>query len=229
MAAGHVHSDDSASHQHDLAAAPAGSTHTHSSDDAATATEDAADDTPIVSLADERLTDGQRTRATELLVSTRVALRAQFPDRQHVEAAGYTWIGDGRRVGGYLHFVNQSYLTDGHELDPEHIESIVFQRQADGSEQVVTAMYILTRGTTLAEAPDVAGSLTPWHDHQNLCWDETGAKLAGIVVNGQCRPGGTFRATAPMMHVWLTDPPCGPFSGVEGHGASDCVHTHPAA
>ena len=184
---------------------------------------------PIVSLADARLTSGQRLRATNLLESTREVLRTQFPDRQHVEAAGYGWIGDGRRVGGYLHFVNQSYLADGQELDPQHIESIVLQRQPDGSEKVVTAMYILTRGTTLADAPDIAGSLTPWHDHQNLCWDETGTKLAGIVVDGQCRPGGTFRATAPMMHVWLTNPPCGPFSGVEGHGAADCAHTHAPA
>jgi hypothetical protein len=81
---------------------------------------------------------------------------------------------------------------------------------------------------TLADAPDLAASLTTWHDHQNLCWDDSG-RLAGIVVNGQCRPGGTFRPTAPMMHVWLTDPPCGPFSGVEGHGAEGCVHTHGAA
>jgi hypothetical protein len=49
------------------------------------------------------------------------------------------------------------------------------------------------------------------------------------VVNGVCRPGGTFRATSPMMHVWLTDPPCGPFAGVEGHGTEDCGHTHAAA
>jgi hypothetical protein len=154
---------------------------------------------------------------------------AHFPDRAGVEAAGYTWIGDGRRVGGFEHFVNQSYMTDGRVLDPDHIESIVLQRQPDGSEKVVTAMYILERGTTMAEAPDIAGSLTPWHDHQNLCWDESGTKIAGIVVNGQCRPGGTFRATAPMMHVWLVDPACGPFSGVEGHGAADCSHTHGTA
>jgi hypothetical protein len=102
------------------------------------------------------------------------------------------------------------------------------QRQADGSEKVVTAMYILERGKTMADAPDIAGSLTPWHDHQNLCWDGNG-RLAGLYVNGQCRPGGTFRPTAPMMHVWLTDPPCGPFVGVEGHGAEGCSHAHGAA
>ena len=181
-----------------------------------------------MSLADARLTEAQRSRAISLLVSTRAAMLARFPDRASVEAAGYVWIGDGRRAGGYEHFVQQDYMHDGLELDPAHIESIVLQRQADGSERVVTAMYIMERGKTMADVPEIAGSLTTWHDHQNLCWDGNG-RLAGIYVNGQCRPGGTFRPTAPMMHVWLTDPPCGPFAGVEGHGAGDCAHTHAAA
>ena len=105
-------------------------------------------------------------------------------------------------------------MTDGRELDPDHIESIVLQRQADGSERVVTAMYILERGKTMADVPDVAGPLTTWHDHQNLCWDAK-REARRHRRERQCRPGGTFRATAPMMHVWLTDPPCGPFSGVK--------------
>jgi hypothetical protein len=230
MAAPHEHSDGDDGHVHDeVASAPApaaSSSHTHThAPDGAVAVDDSA---PIVSLADTRLTEEQRGRAISLLVSTRAAMLAHFPDRASVEAAGYTWIGDGRNVGGYEHFVQQDYLSDGRELDPDHIESIVLQRQVDGSERVVTAMYILERGKTLADAPDLAGSLTTWHDHQNLCWDGNG-KLAGLVVNGQCRPGGTFRPTPPMMHVWLTDPPCGPFSGVEGHGAEGCVHTHGAA
>ncbi len=229
MAAEHVHGDGDVHRHGTTVAAPGGGPveHEHVHSGGAAAVGDAS--APVVSLDDARLTTAQRARATKLLDTTRVAMQALFPDKDHVEAAGYTWIGDGRRVGGYEHFVNPSYLEDGRTLDPLHIESIVLQRQADGSEKVVTAMYILERGTTMADAPDLAGSLTPWHDHQNLCWDDTGTKLAGIVVDGRCLPGGTFRPTAPMMHVWLTDPPCGPFSGVEGHGAGDCGHTHAAA
>jgi hypothetical protein len=229
MAASHTHGDGSG-HQHgdtEVAAAGTGSVpdgHVHTG--GASAIDAAA---PIISLDDARLTAAQRARAAKLLDTTRVAMRALYPDKDHVVAAGYTWIGDGRTVGGFEHFVNTAYMADGRELDPLHIEAIVLQRQADGSEKVMTAMYILERGKTLADAPDLAGSLTPWHDHQNLCWDASGVKLAGIVINGKCRPGGTFRPTAPMMHVWLTDPPCGPFSGVEGHGASNCTHDHAAA
>jgi hypothetical protein len=29
----------------------------------------------------------------------------------------------------------------------------------------------------------------------------------------------------PMLHVWITDHPCGPFAGLEGHGGS-CVQDH---
>jgi hypothetical protein len=232
MAAPHTHSHDGDDHQHTELASTAAPDESDAHSDASTHVHDDAvtvdDGTPIVSLADARLTGDQRAKAISLLVSTRAAMLAHFPDRASVEAAGYVWIGDGRRPGGFEHFVKQDHLTDGLELDPDHIESIVLQRQADGRETVVTAMYILERGKTMADAPDIAGSLTPWHDHQNLCWDGNG-RLAGLYVNGQCRPGGTFRPTAPMMHVWLADPPCGPFSGVEGHGAEGCVHSHGAA
>src|SRR5204863_5529549 len=166
-------------------------------------------------------------RATKLLTTTRVAL-AKFPDEASVVAAGYVWIGDGRRPGAFQHFVNRDYLVDGRELDPNGIESIVLQVQPDGTKRIASAMYILSPGKTLADAPDIAGTLTPWHDHQNLCWDETGTRLTGILVNGRCVPGGTFRGTSPMMHVWVDNPPCGPFSGIEGHGGA-CEHTHVVA
>jgi hypothetical protein len=225
MAAHHVH-DDAAGGVHTHGASETAAAAPHSHDGVAAAAGHDAE--PIVTLGDARLADTQRNAAIALLVSTRAALLARFPDRASVEAAGYQWIGDGRKVGGYEHFVQSDYMSDGRELDPDHIESIVLQRQADGSERIVTAMYVLERGKTMADAPDIAGSLTPWHDHQNLCWDGDG-KIVGLVVNGQCRPGGTFRPTPPMMHVWLTDPPCGPFTGVEGHGAENCAHSHGAA
>ena len=127
-------------------------------------------------------------------------------------------------MGAFEHFVNSAYMTDGRELDPHAIESIVLERLPDGK-KVASAMYILNAGRTLADAPDIAGTLTPWHDHQNLCWDDAG-HVVGVLVNGTCRPSGTFRGTAPMMHVWLENTPCGPFAGIEGHGGAGCDHTH---
>jgi hypothetical protein len=222
MAATHSHSEG---HAHDHpATGVGGDTHAHAHAETGFATD--ATGGPIVSLDDPRLTTAQRARAERLLESTRTAMTS-FPDEAAVVAAGYQWIGDGRRPGGFQHFVNRNYMRDGVELSPNHIESIVLRVNADGSKSVVSAMYILDPGTTLAEAPDIAGTLTPWHDHQNLCWDESGTRLAGIFVDGQCRPSGTRRGTAPMMHVWVDNPACGPFSGIEGHGGS-CEHTHPS-
>ena len=138
-----------------------------------------------------------------MLDRTRAALAA-FPDEASLVAAGYKSIGDGRRVGSFEHFVNGEYRADGRELDPAHIESIVTSLQPDGTKKIVSAMFIAEPATTMETVPDIGGELTPWHDHQNLCWDDNG-RLAGVLVNGVCRPGGTFRGTAPMIHVWVDD------------------------
>ncbi len=86
-------------------------------------------------------------------------------------------------------------------------------------------MYILERGKTMADVPDIAGELTTWHDHQNLCWDETGTYLKGFIKFGRCFPSGELKPTPPMLHVWLQEHACGPFAGLEGHGGG-CDHGH---
>ena len=81
----------------------------------------------------------------------------------------------------------------------------------------------------MANVPEIAGSLTTWHDHQDLCWTTTptgGNRVTGIAVNGQCPNGGVNVATPPMLHVWLEPQPCGPFAGIEGTHGSACGHTH---
>jgi hypothetical protein len=153
-------------------------------------------------------------RAAALVDATATAL-AGFHTIADVQAAGYRSIGDA--ATGYEHFVNAAYLSDGRELDPAHVESVVFRVEADGSKTLVSGMYILEPGRTLADVPDVGGPLTVWHDHQNLCWDGAG-RVVGILLDGRCTPRGTFRPTPPMLHVWVVDNPCGPFAGVEATG-----------
>ena len=241
MAASHSHGDGDHHHDDGSTEVSAAAGHTHGEDatdtDGHAHTDDhahgtgtdtadvAAADGPIVTVDDPRLTSAQRARASSLLQRTRDAMTA-FPDEASIVAAGYTWIGDGRRPGGFQHFVHREYMGDGRTLDPAHIESLVLHVQPDGSKVLASAMYIAEPGTTMETVPDIAGELTSWHDHQNLCWN--GNQIAGVLVNGVCRPGGTFRATAPMIHVWADDPACGPFTGIEGHGSTDCnqAHTH---
>lgn len=179
---------------------------------------------PVFAGADtSHATKAELQAAKRLIESTRAAVAARFPDQAALLAAGYRSIGDGL-VTPYDHFIKPEYLRDGRELDPERVESIVLERTPTGW-QVASAMYILEDGKTMADVPDVAGELTAWHDHQNLCWDRSGLRLAGLYLNGRCVPGGTLRATPPMLHVWLADHPCGPFAGIEGHGGG-CAHGH---
>ena len=75
----------------------------------------------------------------------------------------------------------------------------------------------------MADVPDIAGPLTTWHDHQNLCWE--GLRVVGTTVNGVCARG-VFIPTPPMLHVWMVDNPCGPFAGIDEHGGACVIHDH---
>lgn len=199
--------------------------HSHGGNDTHPAPSGLAAD-PVFSGADtSHDSSAQLQAAKRLIESTRAAVAAKFPDQAALLAAGYQSIGDGL-VTQYDHFIKAEYLQDGRELDPERVESVMLERTPTGW-RVASAMYILEAGKTMAEVPDVAGELTVWHDHQDLCWDRSGLRLAGLYLNGRCVPGGTLRATPPMLHVWLADHPCGPFAGIEGHGGA-CTHGHPS-
>ena len=221
---GHAHGSEAADgHGHDEDDEPDGHAHDE-------LTGLAAD--PIFAGADTSgLTDAQLTAAKDLIETTRKAME-RFPDVASVEAAGYRSIQDS--ITGFEHFVNHEYRNDGKDLDPNAIESIVAKVEPDGSRTIASAMYILSNGTTMADVPDIAGDLTMWHDHQNLCWDDKG-QVRGILRDGVCFPGGTFRPTAPMLHVWMVPHECGPFAGIEGAGplasvvgghGSGCDHSH---
>lgn len=217
---GHSHGDDGSGVE--LAAAD-GDDHDHG--DEATAEPAAAEaEGPIISLDDPRLTDEQREAAEDLIERTAEAME-KFPTVEAVEAAGYVSIGDG--VTGYEHFIRVDYIADPEILNPDKIESIVAVVNPDGTKEVASAMYILPFGQTMEDVPDIAGELTTWHDHQNLCWE--GVRVVATLDRTGACPRGEFRATPPMLHVWLPSKPhpCGPFAGIEGsHGDSCGAHDH---
>jgi hypothetical protein len=164
------------------------------------------------------VTPAQLTRADHLLNSTIVDLR-RWNTPAEAEAAGYRSIGDG--VTGDEHYVNWSYVDDGHILDPQRPESLVYEWR-NGRQTVVAAMYMLPFGSTFADVPDVGGGLTQWHVHQDLCLtnDPHQKFVVGFAaLNGPC-PAGTSKAgNTPMLHVWIVPNPCGPFAALEGVGA----------
>ena len=217
LAADHVHDD---SHEHDD-----GHVDSHGDpgpDEAAQAA--ARDDIVLPSVAG--VTSEQQERARDLIRRTKAGL-AKFADPAAARAAGFVSIGDG--FTGFEHYVHYGYLENQTVLDANEPESIVYRVDGDGTRQLASAMYILPRGTTMEDVPDVAGEMTPWHDHRNLCWTPDG-RLAGLFVNGKCS-AGEHRVTPPMVHVWVIDHVCGPFAGIEGGStpltAEECpTHSH---
>ena len=164
------------------------------------------------------VTPAELQRADTLIAETIVDLK-RYQSPAEAYAAGYRSIGDA--VTGDEHYTNWSYVNDGHILDPMKPESVVYEVR-DGKQTAVAAMYSLPLGSTFADVPDVGGSLTQWHVHRNLCLtkDPEQRVVSGITtLNGTCPPGTSKAGNTPMLHVWITPNPCGPFAALEGIGA----------
>ena len=238
MAADHAHGGG----EHDHEAGAEGTTaadeheqtgsehdHEHDHEDDGQDAADAADgpaaatghDHEIPERLDHEPTEEQLADARQLVADTEAALAA-YADVAAAEAAGYVSIGDSR--SGVEHFINHDHLRDEGVLDPNEVESLVYRVAPDGGRELISAMYILPPGSTVDDVPDVAGNLTVWHGHDNLCWDTAGMRIAGVVVNGQCRPGGVQGQGMPMLHVWVVPNDCGPFAGTDRRQESgSCV------
>ena len=176
---------------------------------AATATPPASHVHPHVAGEDEP----QEPSAARRLVR---ATRRQADRWSTVAAAqddGYRSIGDA--ITGHEHYVHWKWAGDNAVLRPRRPESLVYR--VDGPDRtLVSVLYILPTGATMADVPDLGDDRAQWHRHTNLCWE--GRRVAGLFSDGRCIPGGQRRVTAPMLHVWLTPQPCGPFAGLGLHG-----------
>jgi hypothetical protein len=213
----HAHAADAVAHEHEGEGEHEGDA--EDADGAAAAADDGHEHHDAPDRLDHEPTDAQRADADRLVEDTTAAL-ARYDTVDDAVAAGYTSIGDGRRPGGYEHFINPAYTANAAILDPTEPESLVFRHEADGTKTLTTAMYILPPGSTMDDVPDIAGNLTVWHAHDNLCFAPGTLRLAGVSVNGQCRPAGEPRQSAPMLHVWVVDNPCGPFAGTDRQQAT---------
>ena len=177
---------------------------------------------PIVSIDDPRLTPTQQQAARTLLVSTRAAI-ASVPNAAALTAAGYVSAGD--NSSGMSHWVKDELTHDGREVDAAHVETFMVERSTG---RTVGAMYMLEPGKTMANVPNIAGELTTWHVHAPICFSTAQIwHFVSFASNGSCPPASSVRNVPPMMHVWLDDQACGPFTGTEGHGSATCSsHSH---
>src|ERR671910_1542079 len=166
----------------------------------------------------EEWTDEQVAFAEALITDTEVALE-RYRNPAILPLLGYVWIHDGTEPGLYQHWINTRWIADGHTLEPERPESLVFRNTEDGP-VLEAAMYMLGLGYTMANIPEDIAWLPGWHVHENLCFE--GLRLVGIAVDGVCERGEIL-IPPPMVHVWIVDTPCGRFPGVDEHGLM-CDH-----
>ena len=178
------------------------------------------------------VTPVEQRRAEDLLRRTLVEL-PKWADPAVAEAAGYHSIGDAST--GHEHLIDWNIIDDTTMLDPNHPEALVYNTSG-GKLTLEAAMFIVPPKYTLKTAPPLGGKLTQWHIHDNLCFTPGVApQVAGLVDSlGNCSPGLVKFTPAPMVHVWITPNPCGPFAALEGIGAGqvvegqtrNCDHVH---
>jgi len=159
----------------------------------------------------EGVTLAEQLRAQSLVRGTILSL-ARWKNVAQAQADGFVSIDDG--FTGSEHYVNWNWIDDGHVLDPNHPESLVYRVEPDGSRVLEAAMYILPKRIRFAEAPDIGGALVQMHSHLNECYTPFPNPKFGAVTrsDGTCPPGLSRLLTNLMVHVWVRPNPCGPFA-----------------
>jgi len=176
-------------------------------------------------------TTPQQQAFAENLVATTLNLLPMWEDPEYALANGFETIGDGGT--GIEHFVSDEFRNDDSYFDPTRPESLVWDTTS-GERRLVAAMYMLDEGLELTDVPNYGGSLMQFHIHNNLCYTAEG-RVAGLTNSeGECPAGLFLPEPTPMVHVWLENQPCGPFSALEGIGGGqiaegetvNCDHAH---
>ena len=239
--------DDASAHAHGDAEAATAGAH----DDHSTMAAKAYDPSLPIDLSGvEGVSPEQQARAENMIAVTLSRL-PQFADTAHAFELGYRSIGDS--ITGHEHFIKWDLINDDKVLDPDYPEALVYEvaeedrtftgidaPPAAGTRKLVSAMFMLETGSSLETVPDLGGALTQWHIHDDLCFSPDppgpeGPRVAGVTeVGGTCEAPLQKLTPVPMIHVWITSHPCGPFAALEGTGAGQvregeerlCDHAH---
>ncbi|HEX9364537.1 MAG TPA: hypothetical protein VGA47_12220 [Candidatus Dormibacteraeota bacterium] len=153
--------------------------------------------------------------ATKLMVDTRKAV-ARYAQLKAAVAAGYVPMEPPDLE--IVHYVNPSYMVPADVLDPQHVQSLIYYNGKQGT-VLIGAMFIMPNRAM--DGPQIGGPLTVWHQHSNICFDDTSGMAVAFVhsdvfdgneKSGSCPRGSTNKTTPLMLHVWLIDNPEGPFA-----------------
>ncbi len=143
--------------------------------------------------------------AEQLLAAGQFALdvqakTAKYADIRDAMAAGYVQITQDL-PGIAAHFIRGDYQHDGHELDPDYPETLLYTKRLDGTWRLIGVMFLAE--TVSDTPPSYFGPLDVWHRHENLCFI-SGGRVMTVTEAAKC-PGLFVGRTAYQIHVW-TEP-----------------------
>jgi hypothetical protein len=124
---------------------------------------------------------------------------AQYADVRDALAAGYIQITQDL-PGIAAHFIRPEFQRDGHELDADNPEVLLYSKRLDGNWRLVGAMFLAE--SVSDTPPSHFGALDVWHRHENLCFT-AGATVRTTANAAECRGGLFVPKTAYQMHVWV--------------------------
>jgi hypothetical protein len=147
----------------------------------------------------DRSATPEEVRAADDLFAATAAALGKYEDIDVAADAGYNVSG---LAGIDFHADNPAYDDDGHILDPERPETLVYAVAASGQPVLLGAMFKMD-GVGDA-GPAVAGPLTVWHAHDHICFTAP-FTIAGLTSPyGLCPLGSvTLPITQEMLHVWV--------------------------
>lgn len=166
-------------------------------------------------------TPAQQQAAATLVASVEKDIQ-QYASLQTAEADGYEPIS--KRHLAMTHYLNRSVVRSGDVLDPAHPSALMFANTVNGP-VLVGAMFL--GPAPCVPGPDLGGSLTQWHAHDNLCL--SGGQIVGRTSGGSCTLGTSRDSGYFMLHVWTApqlaakyqfqaDLPAGALSGIDASG-----------
>jgi hypothetical protein len=140
---------------------------------------------------DGGLAGGRSSTPDTLIDRTRNVIEARYRDVGAALRAGYQPVATDALV---VHYVNDRYVADGHILDPDRPEALMYSNGR--RPELLGAMFMMDRPGQ--PGPPIDGRRV-WH-HHTLC---IGASGGNIAATGSCPRGDVRRDSPEMAHVWL--------------------------
>jgi hypothetical protein len=147
----------------------------------------------------------QQFDADRLAAATRAAT-IRYARLADAIAAGYELPKPG--VGPDVHMENKAFRADGHVLDPQRPETLVYAIEG-GRATLLGVVFVMDRAGR--PGPEPGGPITRWHAH-NICLTLLPPGFGVVSPFGTC-PALSINVTTPeMMHVWVVENPSGWFA-----------------